>query len=117
MLNAILTKNAVAMNIGCFTRAIRHLRQRFQATGSTEDRPRSGRPRVTTRDQDQYIRNTKLHNCFKTATATTVNTHGTQKKETSISVQSVIGIQACPRFYQNKHSDQFTSQLSNKCGF
>ena len=44
MLNAGMTMNAVAMNIGCCTRAIPHLRQRFQATGSTEDRPRSGRP-------------------------------------------------------------------------
>ena len=41
MFNAGMTMNAVAMNIGCSTRAIRHLRQRFQATGHTEDRPRS----------------------------------------------------------------------------
>ena len=47
MLNAGMTMNAVAMNIGCSTRAIRHLRQRFQATERTEDRPRSRRPRVT----------------------------------------------------------------------
>ena len=31
--------NAVAMNIGCSTHAIRHLRQGFQATGLTVDRP------------------------------------------------------------------------------
>ena len=31
MLNAGLTINAVAMNIGCSTRASRHRRQRFQA--------------------------------------------------------------------------------------
>ena len=37
MLNAGMTMNAAAMNIGCSTRAIRHLRQRFQATGRTED--------------------------------------------------------------------------------
>ena len=75
MLNAGLTTNTVAMNIGCSTRTIRHLRQRFQATGRTEDRPRSGRLRVTTRDR--YIRNTHPHNCFKTATATAANTYGT----------------------------------------
>ena len=38
-----MTMTAVAMNIGCSTRAIRHLRQCFQATGRTEDRPRRGR--------------------------------------------------------------------------
>ena len=35
VLNAGMTMNAVAMNIACFTRAIRHLRQCFQATGRT----------------------------------------------------------------------------------
>ena len=45
MLNAGMKMNADAMNIGCSTRAIRHIRQRFQAIGRTEDRPRSGRPR------------------------------------------------------------------------
>ena len=36
-----MTMNAVAMDIKCSTRAIRQLWQRFQATGRTEDRPRS----------------------------------------------------------------------------
>ena len=40
MLNADMTMNAVAIKIGCSTRAIRHLGQRFQVTGRTEDRPR-----------------------------------------------------------------------------
>ena len=52
MLNAGMVINVVAVNIRCSTRAIRHLTQRFQATWRTEDRPRSGRPRVTTRGQD-----------------------------------------------------------------
>ena len=38
MLDAGMMMKAVAMNIGCSTRAIRHVRQRFQATGCTEDR-------------------------------------------------------------------------------
>ena len=49
--NAGMTMSAVAMIVGCSTRAIRQLRQRFQATGRTEDRPRSGRRRVATRGQ------------------------------------------------------------------
>ena len=55
MLKAGMTMNAIAMNVRCCTRAIRHLRQRFQATGRTEDRPRIGRLCVTTRGQDRYI--------------------------------------------------------------
>ena len=74
MLNAGMTMNAVAMNIGCSTRAIRYLRQRFQSTGPTEDRPRSGRPRNTTRGQDRYIWNTYLRNRFQTVTAIAANT-------------------------------------------
>ena len=70
MLNTSMTMNAVAMNIGCSTRAIRH--QRFQATWRTEDRPRSGRQQVTTRGQDRYIRNTHLRNRFQSAAANTL---------------------------------------------
>ena len=76
MLHAGMTI-AVALNTGCSSRAIRHLRQRFQATGCTEDRPRSGRPCVTTRGQDRYIRNTHQRYRFHTATATAANTHDT----------------------------------------
>ena len=83
MLSAGMTINAVAINTGCSTRAIRHLRQRFQATWRTEDRPRSGRPRVTACGQDRYIRYTYLHNRFQTATATSANTHGTHNNRIS----------------------------------
>ena len=41
MLNGGMTMNAVAMNIGCSTHAISHLKQRFQTTECSEDRPRS----------------------------------------------------------------------------
>ena len=45
-------------------------------TGSTEDLPRSGRPRVTTPAQDRYILNQHLRNRFLTATASvTPGTH------------------------------------------
>ena len=55
ILNAGMTMNDVAMSIGCSTCAIRHLRQRFQATGRTKGRPRCERPSVTTRGQDRYV--------------------------------------------------------------
>ena len=83
MLHAGMTMNAVAMNIRCSTRAIRHLRQCYQVTGRTEDRPRSRRPRVTTRGQDSYIWNTHLRNRFQTATATGANIHCTHNNRMS----------------------------------
>ena len=83
MLNAGMTMNAVAMNIECSTHAIRHLKQRFQATGCSEDRPRSGRPRVTTRGQGRYIRNTHLRNRFQTAAATAANINCTHNNRIS----------------------------------
>ena len=84
MLNAGMMMNAVTMtNTGCSTRAIRHLRQRFQATGRTEDRPCSGRSRVTTRCQDRYILKTHQRNGFQTTTATATNTHGTHNNRVS----------------------------------
>ena len=43
-------------------------------TGSTNDLPHRGRPRVTTRGQHRYIMNTHLRNRFQTATATAANT-------------------------------------------
>ena len=82
-LHAGMTMNAVAMNIGCSTRAIRHLRQRLQATERTEDRPRSGSPRVTTLGQDRYVRNTHQRKRFQTVTATAANTHGTHNNRIS----------------------------------
>ena len=39
----------------------------FRRTNSTNGRPRSGRPRVTTPGQDQYIRVTHLRNRHRTA--------------------------------------------------
>ena len=38
----------VARAIHCNVHTVRRLRQRYRETGSTADRPRSGRPRVTT---------------------------------------------------------------------
>ena len=55
LLNTGMTMNAVAMNTGCSTRAIRHLRERFQATGRTEDRPCRGLPVIEVMAGFEYI--------------------------------------------------------------
>ena len=45
----------VARAINCNVRTVRRLRQRYRETGWTADRPRSGRPHVTTPAQEGYI--------------------------------------------------------------
>ena len=48
---------------------IHRLRERFHTTGGVQDRPRSGRPRVTTRAEDRYVVLHALRNRFTTASA------------------------------------------------
>jgi len=58
---------------------IGEIRRRYAQTGSFLDRPRSGRPRVTSRRQDRYIVLTHLRDRFRPATTTsavTIGTHG-----------------------------------------
>jgi transposase len=43
---------------------------RYQQQGSTHDRPRSGRPRVTTPAQDRHVRLRHLRDRFTTTTST-----------------------------------------------
>ena len=49
---------------------ISHLWDRYQQQGSTHDRPRLGRPRVTTPAQDRHIRLRHLRDRFTTVTST-----------------------------------------------
>ena len=56
--------------LGKWVCAINRLWARYNATGSTRDRPRSGRPRITTPAQDRYIRLLHLRDRFKTASST-----------------------------------------------
>ena len=64
ILNAGITMNAFAMNIGFFYSCYSTPQAIFQTTGRTEDPPRSERPHVTTRGQDRHIRNTHLRNRY-----------------------------------------------------
>ena len=70
MLNAGTSVTAVSRLFGCTRKAIERLRRRFRATGNVRDRPRSGRPRVTTAADDRYIVVQHLRNRCLTATAT-----------------------------------------------
>lgn len=70
MLNTGTSVTDVARVMGCSRRTIHDLRTRLQQTGTTADRPRSGRPRVTTQAEDRQIVLRHLRNRFLTATST-----------------------------------------------
>ena len=89
----------VARAINCNVRIVRCIRQRYRETGRTADRPRSGRPRVTTPAQDRYIRSSHLQDRCRMATTTARVTPGSHNP--SISAQTVrnrlreAGLRAC----------------------
>ena len=58
---------------------ISRLWNRFQQTGSTNDRPRNRRPHITTSGQDRYIRVFHLRNETVAATATAVGLPGLRR--------------------------------------
>ena len=63
-LEAGVTISEVARRFNVQRRVIRNLRTRFEQTGSTNDLPRTGRPRVTTPKEDRYIALQHLRNRF-----------------------------------------------------
>ena len=73
-----VTAAQVARNFGVHeqTTCIRRLRQRYGVTGTVNDRPRSGRPRKTTRQQDRHIAITHLRRRFEVPVYTARNTPG-----------------------------------------
>ena len=89
----------VAKAINCNVHTVRCLRQRYRKTGWTDDRPRSGRPRVTKPAQDRYIRTSHLRDRYRMATTTARVTPETNNP--SISAQTVrnrlreAGLRAC----------------------
>ena len=89
----------VARAINCNVRTVRRLRQRYRETGWNADRPRSGRPCVTTPAQDRYIRTSHIRDRYSMATTTARVIPGTHNP--SISAQTVhnrqreAGLRAC----------------------
>ena len=70
MLNAGMSETVVSRHFGCTRKTIDHLQRRFRVTGNVADRPRRGRPRVTTAADDRYIVLQHLRNRRMTAAAT-----------------------------------------------
>ena len=71
MLQAGLAQNVVAKHFGCHRNTILSLWRRFRQSGNTRNHRRSGRPRVTSRRQDNHIRLVHLRNRFQTSNLTT----------------------------------------------
>ena len=71
--------NHFGVNVSTIERLVRRLRE----TGHLADRPRSGRPRVTSGRRDRTIHMAHLRNRHLTATETALNTVGTQNRQIS----------------------------------
>ena len=76
MANMGASQRQIARTFNCSQAAISNLLSRYQQTGQAQDRPRSGRPRVTTPAEDRYIRTIHLRNRFVTATSTAATALG-----------------------------------------
>src|SRR6202042_1726182 len=70
LLNAGVRISTVARTFNVSRLTVYRLQQRFQPTGLTRDRPRPGRPRMTTQRQDGFIRSVHLRNRFQPAQRT-----------------------------------------------
>lgn len=77
----------VALDFGCHISTIYRLIERERDTGTSDDRRRSGRPRVTSERQDRYIRLTHLRQRNRPATVTARETPG--RNNPRISAQTV----------------------------
>ena len=62
----------VARQMNCNRRTVINLQQRYNVTGHIKDRPRAGRPKVTTVRQDRYMTLTHRRQRFKTAKSTAI---------------------------------------------
>lgn len=87
MLNGGTSQIEVARQFGVTDRTIRYLQTRLRETGSSNDRPRSGRPRVTSAADDRYIRLSHLRRRSQPATSTARTLPGRARNR--ISAQTV----------------------------
>ena len=77
----------VARRLGVAPSVICRLQQRWQATVRVQDRPRSGRPRKTTRREDRYI--TRQATMARTSTARRIRGQLRAATQTNVSVSTI----------------------------
>ena len=80
MLSIGTSKRNVARLMNCNRSTIIDLWNRYQQQGHARDRPRTGRPRVTTANQDRYMRLSHARDRFLSAAETARKTIGTHNK-------------------------------------
>jgi IS30 family transposase len=83
MLLQCTTEQEVATALGVHQTTVHRLQGRLVLFGNTNDRPRSGRLRVTIARQGRLMRLTHLHNESQTAVETTITTPGTHSHRIS----------------------------------
>ena len=83
MFQAGMTQIEIANHFNCSRMTIYRLLVRVRATGTTSDRPRSGRPGETTLRQDRHITLIHLRNRFVTAVETARRTPGIRNNRIS----------------------------------
>ena len=86
MSDAGMKQKDIAQRLNIHRHTVRNTIRRFRLTGSTAELPRSGRPRITTARDDQYIRTSHLRDRFRSATFTARNLPGIGRR---ISAQTV----------------------------
>ena len=82
-----LSEREVARRLQRSHSVVQRLRERFRTTGSTAERPRSGRPRTTTRRQDRYLVNAALRD--RSCNATVLRTVLRNATNANICTQTV----------------------------
>ena len=92
------TQQEVATALGVHQTTVHRLHGRLVHFGNTDDKSRSGRPRVTTARQDRLMRLTHLRNRTRTAVETAITTPGTNNHR--ISAQTVP---KTPRILVSEH--------------
>ena len=73
MLSVVTAQPRVAELMNCHVSSIERLVRRVRDTGTTSDRPRSGRPSVTSASVVRYLRTLHPHNWFLTVTSSARN--------------------------------------------
>uniref|UniRef100_UPI00358FF699 uncharacterized protein n=1 Tax=Myxine glutinosa TaxID=7769 RepID=UPI00358FF699 len=85
MLEARVSQRTVAQRLGCSQPAISNLARHYGETGTVNDGPRRGRPRVIITNQDRWIVLQHLRDRFCHATQTAAVTKGHHNNRISVS--------------------------------
>jgi len=90
------TNTHIATTLACHRKTIENLFKRYRQTGRTIDRPRSGRPRVTSQQEDRHLRTLHLRNRFLTVAESAATALGRRVSPSTVTRRlRSAGIRAC----------------------